>query len=182
MSGLPHLKLSIPMSLTLGLSGQPISGADIGGFNFNCTADLLGQWMAIGVYFPFSRNHTISGSLAQEPWAFGPEIEKVSRTAVNRRYRLLPYLYTLLRESSQTGMPLMRPAFFADETGHLHHQRQASRRGAVQTEAAVDVRRLRRVSGRGRPIRAAALGSCARFRRCPRHCRFAVGCIPVLVS
>lgn len=126
LSWLPYLKLSIPMSITLGLSGQPISGADIGGFNFNCTADLLGQWMAIGVYYPFSRNHTISGSTAQEPWAYGPEIENVSRTAVNRRYRLLPYMYTLLREASQTGMPLMRPVFFADHTDlSLRNEQQA---------------------------------------------------------
>lgn len=111
-----HLKLSIPMSITLGLSGQPISGADIGGFNNNCTGDLLGHWMAIGAYYPFSRNHTGAGSVNQEPWAFGTEIENVSRTAVNRRYRLLPYMYTLLREASQTGMPLMRPVFFADNT------------------------------------------------------------------
>jgi alpha-glucosidase len=109
-----HLKLSVPMSITLGLSGQPISGADIGGFNGSCTGDLLGHWIALGVYYPFSRNHTTSGSAPQEPWAYEPEIERVSRTAINRRYRLLPYMYTLLRETSQTGLPFMRPAFFAD--------------------------------------------------------------------
>src|SRR5687768_5836449 len=102
------------MSITLGLSGQPISGPDIGGFAGNCTPDLLGHWMAIGAYYPFSRNHTIAGSVSQEPWAFGPEIENVSRNAVNRRYRLLPYLYTLAREASKTGMPMMLPTFFAD--------------------------------------------------------------------
>ncbi|MDD7885384.1 TIM-barrel domain-containing protein [Flavivirga sp. 57AJ16] len=121
-----HLKLSIPMSITLGLSGQPISGPDIGGFTGNCTADLLGHWMAIGAYYPFSRNHTISGSLPQEPWAFGTQIENVSRTAINRRYRLLPYMYTLLREASETGMPLMRPVFFADNTDlNLRNEQQA---------------------------------------------------------
>ncbi|PKB15138.1 TIM-barrel domain-containing protein [Flavobacterium sp. 5] len=121
-----HLKLSIPMSITLGLSGQPISGADIGGFNNDCTPDLLGHWMALGAYYPFSRNHSVSGSINQEPWAFGSEIENVSRTAVNRRYRLLPYMYTLLREASQTGMPLMRPVFFADNTDlSLRSEQQA---------------------------------------------------------
>lgn len=121
-----HLKLSIPMSITLGLSGQPISGADIGGFNNNCTPDLLGHWMALGAYYPFSRNHTGSGSANQEPWAFGTQIENVSRTAVNRRYRLLPYMYTLLREASQTGMPLMRPVFFADNRDlSLRNEQQA---------------------------------------------------------
>lgn len=109
-----HLRLSIPMSLTLGLSGQPFSGPDIGGFKGDCTAELLGHWMALGAYYPFSRNHCSNDAINQEPWVFGKKIEDVSRTAVNRRYRLLPYLYTLFREASQTGLPVMRPAFFAD--------------------------------------------------------------------
>ena len=121
-----HLKLSIPMSITLGLSGQPISGADIGGFNNDCTPDLLGHWMALGAYYPFSRNHAANNSVNQEPWFFGSQIENVSRTAINRRYRLLPYMYTLLREASQTGMQLMRPAFFADNTDlSLRNEQQA---------------------------------------------------------
>lgn len=113
-SSFRHLKVSIPMSITLGLSGQPISGPDIGGHIGNATPDLLGHWMAIGAYYPFSRNHSQKVSMQQEPWSFGTEIENVSRTALNRRYRLLPYLYTLAREASLTGMPIMRPAFFAD--------------------------------------------------------------------
>lgn len=121
-----HLKLSIPMSITLGLSGQPISGPDIGGFNNDCTPDLLGHWMAVGAYYPFSRNHSANNSINQEPWVFGSKIEDVSRTAVNRRYRLLPYMYTLLREASETGMPLMRPTFFADNTDlSLRNEQQA---------------------------------------------------------
>jgi alpha-glucosidase len=115
-STMNDLKLSIPMSLTLGLSGQPFSGADIGGFGGNANAELLGHWMALGVFYPFSRNHSSQGTANQEPWAFGEKIESVSRTALNRRYRLLPYFYTLFRESSSNGMPVMRPAFFADPT------------------------------------------------------------------
>ncbi|MFC6095589.1 TIM-barrel domain-containing protein [Flavobacterium qiangtangense] len=114
VSSWEHLKLSIPMSLTLGLSGQPISGPDIGGFLGNCTPELLGHWMALGAYYPIARNHSVAGSVDQEPWAFGTEIENVSRTAINRRYQLMPYLYTLLREASETGMPMMRPLFFDD--------------------------------------------------------------------
>lgn len=108
------MKLSIPMSLNLGLSGQAFNGPDIGGFSSNTTPDLFGQWISMGVFFPFVRGHACIGTNNKEPWAFGTEIENVSRTAINRRYRLLPYYYTLFHESSVTGMPVMRPVFFAD--------------------------------------------------------------------
>ena len=111
-----YMKLSIPMSITLGLSGQPFSGPDIGGYSGNAPADLFGQWIALSAYYPFARNHTETGTVRQEPWSFGTEIENVSRTAIGRRYRLLPYTYTLFQESSKTGMPVMRPVFFADIT------------------------------------------------------------------
>ena len=109
-----HMKMSIPMSLNFGLSGQPFSGPDIGGFSGNATPELFGQWIAMGVFFPFSRAHTIEGSKNQEPWAFGKEVEDASRIALERRYCLLPYIYTLFREASVDGMPVMRPVFFAD--------------------------------------------------------------------
>ena len=113
-STVEHMRMSIPMTITLGLSGQPFNGPDIGGFFGDTTADLLADWTSVGVYFPFVRNHSIKGSRQQEPWTFGPEVLDVCRTAVNRRYMLLPYVYTLFREASESGMPVMRPLFFAD--------------------------------------------------------------------
>lgn len=102
------------MTLTLGLSGQPFNGPDIGGFNGNTTPELLANWTAFGVYFPFVRNHSARGCANQEPWAFGEEVLDVCRTAINRRYMLLPYIYTLFREAATDGQPVMRPLFFAD--------------------------------------------------------------------
>ncbi|MBQ9668082.1 MAG: DUF5110 domain-containing protein [Prevotella sp.] len=109
-----HMKASIPMTLNMGLTGQPFNGPDIGGFAQDCNAELLAQWTAIGVYFPFVRNHCSLKEVQQEPWAFGQKTEDVCRTAINRRYRLLPYIYTLFRETSLTGLPVMRPVFMAD--------------------------------------------------------------------
>lgn len=109
-----HMTMSVPMILTLGLSGQPFSGADVGGFLFNPDANLFGRWMALGAFYPFSRGHACAGTINKEPWAFGQKIEDVSRMALERRYVLLPYYYTLLHEASETGMPIMRPVFFAD--------------------------------------------------------------------
>ena len=111
-----HMKLSVPMTLTLGLSGQPFNGPDIGGFCENSNGELVAQWTALGVYFPFVRSHNTKGTVAQEPWAFTPEVLDACRTAINRRYRLMPYIYTLFREASETGMPVMRPLFMADPT------------------------------------------------------------------
>lgn len=109
-----HMTMSVPMILTLGLSGQPFSGADVGGFLFNPDADLFGRWMALGAFYPFSRGHACAGTINKEPWAFGQKVEDVSRMALERRYVLLPYYYTLLHEASETGMPIMRPVFFTD--------------------------------------------------------------------
>lgn len=106
------MKLSVPMSITLGLSGQPFSGPDIGGFLGNTSADLWGQWLGFGVFLPFTRGHACAGTNDKEPWAFGPEMEQTSRIALNRRYRLLPYLYTLFYQAHQTGIPVMQPLFF----------------------------------------------------------------------
>lgn len=109
-----YFRVSIPMSINLGLSGQPFNGPDIGGFAQNCDPELLANWMAVGAYYPFSRNHSVKGSTDQEPWAMGKKVEDVSRTAINRRYRLLPYLYTQFYNASQTGMPIMQPVFMSD--------------------------------------------------------------------
>lgn len=114
MSSMEHLKLSVPMSLNLGLSGQYFSGPDIGGFAKNATPELFGQWIALGAFYPFSRGHASNDVNNKEPWAFGPEIENVSRIALNRRYRLLPYIYTTFQKASSTGIPVMQPVFFAD--------------------------------------------------------------------
>ena len=109
-----HLKMSIPMSINLGLSGQLFSGPDVGGFCESASPDLFAHWFALGTFYPFFRGHTIKGSVDQEPWAYGPKVEQIARIALQRRYRLLPYLYTANYVGSKTGMPIMQPAFFAD--------------------------------------------------------------------
>ncbi len=109
-----YMKVSIPLSLNLGLSGQPFSGPDMGGFTGNTTPELFAKWIAAGAYFPFMRGHASNDANNKEPWAFGPEVEQVSRTALHRRYRLLPYLYTQFQEASVSGIPVMQPVFFAD--------------------------------------------------------------------
>jgi len=111
-----HLDMSIPMALNLGLSGQPFCGPDIGGFAHAGSAKMFARWMGFGALLPFARGHTGKGNIDKEPWAFGPEVEETCRQALQCRYRLLPFLYTLFREASQNGLPVARPLFFADPT------------------------------------------------------------------
>lgn len=121
-----QFKVSIPMSLSLGLAGQPMSGPDCGGFQKTATPELWAHWVAVDAFFPFCRGHSDKGTPAKEPWAFGQETETVARTALERRYRLLPYFYTLFEESSRTGLPVMRPVFFADpKNADLRREEQA---------------------------------------------------------
>ena len=42
-----------------------------------------------------------------------PEIEDVCRKYLNLRYQLLPYIYSAVRETQRTGVPLMRALWFA---------------------------------------------------------------------
>jgi len=109
-----HVSLSIPMALNLGLSGQPFAGPDIGGFLGNCPPDMYARWLGIGALLPFCRAHADKGSNAKEPWSFGMSVEATCRRAIERRYRLLPYLYTVFEQAAGTGLPVVRPVFFAD--------------------------------------------------------------------
>ena len=125
-SSMDHLKQSIPMSLNLSLSGQPFNGPDIGGFAGNSTSELYAHWIAVGAFYPFSRAHATKGSINQEPWSFVKEVAQVSKEALMRRYRLLPYFYTLFWESSNTGMPVMRPLFFHDSKANYLRKEQGN--------------------------------------------------------
>ena len=107
-----HLGLSIPMTLTLGLSGQPYSGPDIGGFALEATPDLYARWIGIGALLPFARGHSLFAE--SEPWSYGGDAEYTARLAIARRYRLLPYLDTLFFDAHATGTPIAQPLFFAD--------------------------------------------------------------------
>jgi alpha-glucosidase len=106
-----HLRMMMPTLISLGMSGYPIVGADIGGFAGSPPADLLTRWFEVGAFTPIFRDHTAKGTKEQEPWAQGPEHEAIRRKYVELRYRLLPYIYTSVEETTRTGVPLMRPVF-----------------------------------------------------------------------
>ncbi|MEK5477407.1 TIM-barrel domain-containing protein [Paenibacillus sp. FSL R5-0407] len=104
-----HMRMSMSMGLNLGLSGIAFCGADIGGFMHHASGELLARWTQLGVFTPFCRNHSAIDTRNQEPWTFNDEVEEICRKYIELRYRMLPYLYSLVYESTCTGLPIMRP-------------------------------------------------------------------------
>jgi alpha-glucosidase len=121
-----HILMAMPMCLNVSMSGVPLVGIDIGGFWNASNGELLVRFAQLGALLPFCRNHNASGNPDQEPWAFGEPYESAYRNAIEQRYRLLPYLYTLFHESSTSGAPIMRPLYY--------HYRQDEEASDVQNE------------------------------------------------
>ncbi len=108
--------LSIPMFQTLGLSGEPFVGGDIGGFIGRGNGELLTRWYEMAFLAPFCRNHKELNGYDQEPWRFGKYYEDIIRKYLKLRYRMIPFLYTTLEEAHRTGVPLFRPLLLNYQT------------------------------------------------------------------
>jgi alpha-glucosidase/alpha-D-xyloside xylohydrolase len=128
------LKTHVPIALNTALSGIPYWGTDIGGFvpTPEFTAELYVRWFQFGAFCPLFRCHGRTWKL-RLPWGWntgdpGPveirnyggaaipdssqlhdaRVEPICRKYLELRYRLLPYLYSAVRECATTGMPIMR--------------------------------------------------------------------------
>ena len=108
------LKYNIPMGLGLSLSGAPNTGHDVGGFAGHAPSpELFVRWVQNGIFHPRFTIHSYhSDGSVNEPWMY-PETLPIIREWIEFRYRLIPYLYTLLFESTQTGHPIIRPMVYA---------------------------------------------------------------------
>lgn len=116
-----HLMMAVPMCLNLGMSGVSFVGTDVGGFIGDSDPELVARWTQLGTFTPLFRNHSALGSRSQEPYALGEPYESVCRDYIKLRYRLLPYIYTLMWQSSMEGVPAMRAMileFPGDERAH----------------------------------------------------------------
>jgi len=103
-----HMLMGVRLLSSLGLSGVPFTGMDIGGFTGNPTSNLYARWIEIGAFNPYFRNHTAINTKSSEPWSYGEEVTDIARNYVSLRYRLLPYLYATFYDAVQSGMPVVR--------------------------------------------------------------------------
>ena len=144
------LKTQIPIALNTALSGIPYWGTDIGGFvpTPEFTAELYLRWFQFGAFCPlvplsWPRLET-AASLGMEYGDTGPteiknydgaaipdssqlhdaRVEPICRKYLELRYRMLPYLYSTVRECATTGMPIMRALWL-----HFPDDPKASRVG-----------------------------------------------------
>ena len=107
------LKYNIPIITGMGLSGQPNEGADIGGFAGPAPSEeLFVRWVQNGIFQPrFSIHSASSDNTVTEPWMFKNSTD-IIRDAINFRYKLTPYFYSLEYEASKSGSPIMRPLVY----------------------------------------------------------------------
>ncbi|WP_370087827.1 glycoside hydrolase family 31 protein [Ekhidna sp.] len=103
-----HMLLGVRMVNSLGLSGVPFSGYDVGGFAGNGQSNLFARWIQVGAFSPFFRGHSMINSHDSEPWSYGEEVEEISKNYIRLRYKLLPYIYGAFLKAAETGMPITR--------------------------------------------------------------------------
>lgn len=111
------VQMNIPLVLGIGLSAQPVSGCDIGGF---CAAwqgqivdsELLARWTIMGAFLPWFRNHYDNYYKPyQEPYRYAEPVPTICRKYIELRYKLIQYIYDAMYENTQTGKPICRPLF-----------------------------------------------------------------------
>lgn len=102
------------IALQMSMQGLSYMHSDLGGFaGANLNDNLYIRWLQYGVFQPIYRPHA-QEEVPSEPVFRSARAKKLAKQAIELRYKLLPYNYTLAFENNQKGTPLMRPLFFEE--------------------------------------------------------------------
>lgn len=87
---------------------------DIGGHMGGATEpELYARWVQYGALSPCLRLHSTKDERCERrPWIYPPEVFEAAKAAFHWRYRLVPYIYTMARQASDTGLSLCRPMYY----------------------------------------------------------------------
>ncbi|MFQ5491231.1 MAG: TIM-barrel domain-containing protein [Phycisphaerae bacterium] len=105
------LRSSLSNVLNLGLSGISLVGTGIDTRSKDMSGELYARWLQLNSLLPIGRAHTAWADSQTGDWARSKSLDGVAKRALQLRYSLMPYLYTLLEESSRIGLPLARPVW-----------------------------------------------------------------------
>lgn len=133
------LRTSICEGINIGIAGIPWWNTDIGGFMYGNPEDpkfveLLERWFEWAVFEPVMRLHGdrdphdippldkdpqrgygggyLYTGRPNEIWSYGPEAQKIMEKNIKLRQSLIPYTEKVMKEASETGLPVMRAMFY----------------------------------------------------------------------
>jgi alpha-D-xyloside xylohydrolase len=98
---------SLRGGLSLSLSGFGYWSHDIGGFEGTPNPAVFKRWLAFGLLSSHSRLH--GNESVRVPWSIDEEAVDITRTFVNLKKKLHPYLVETMHEVTDKGLPMMRP-------------------------------------------------------------------------
>ncbi len=97
---------SLRGGLSLTSCGFAFWSHDIGGFEGKPPPAVYKRWIQFGLMSSHSRLH--GSSSYRVPWLVDEESCDVLRVFTRLKHQLMPYLYAIAQEASQTGVPVMR--------------------------------------------------------------------------
>jgi hypothetical protein len=116
------LKYLVPFTASGGNFGFHYWSNDTGGFwGEHLPDDLYIRWFQFSALSPILRMHCSHGD--REPWSYNHHAAHIARDFYKLRRRLLPYLYTLMRQCSQYNIPMCRPLYleFTEDPNAYEH-------------------------------------------------------------
>ncbi|WP_210494061.1 TIM-barrel domain-containing protein [Microvirga antarctica] len=107
------LRFNLTQGLNMSLSGMFNIGHDVGGFHGpSPTPELFCRFVEFCSLWPrFVMNSWKDDGVVNLPWMHQSVMAEV-RSAIQLRYRLMPYLYTQMWRASLADEPVIRPLFF----------------------------------------------------------------------